>query len=92
MAHWLYDPWKLLGFVAQGFFFSRFLIQWIASERAGYSYVPVVFWYISLGGGVLLLLYAIHIQDPVFIVGQFSGLAVYIRNVMLARRPRPVQQ
>ena len=88
---WLYDPWKILGFGAQGLFFSRFLIQWLASEKAGYSYVPPAFWYFSLAGGLALCIYAVHIKDPVFIVGQFCGLAVYLRNLMLLRK-RPMRQ
>lgn len=87
ITQWLLDPWKVLGFSAQGLFFSRFLVQWIASERAGYSYVPVVFWYLSLAGGALLFLYAVHIKDPVFILGQSCGVVIYLRNLMLLRRP-----
>jgi lipid-A-disaccharide synthase-like uncharacterized protein len=88
MMSWLLDPWKILGFSAQGLFFSRFLVQWIASERAGRSYVPISFWYLSMGGGLLLFLYALHIKDPVFILGQSMGLLVYIRNLMLVRKQR----
>jgi lipid-A-disaccharide synthase-like uncharacterized protein len=88
MMSWLLDPWKILGFSAQGLFFSRFLVQWIASERAGRSYVPIAFWYLSMGGGLLLLLYALHIKDPVFILGQSMGLLVYVRNLMLVRKQR----
>lgn len=88
MMSWLLDPWKILGFSAQGLFFSRFLVQWIASERAGRSYVPIAFWYLSMGGGLLLFLYALHIKDPVFILGQSMGLLVYIRNLMLVRKQR----
>jgi lipid-A-disaccharide synthase-like uncharacterized protein len=87
-AQWLLDPWKILGFSAQGLFFSRFLVQWIASERAGHSYIPNAFWYLSLFGGALLTVYALHIQDPVFILGQSCGLVVYLRNLMLIRKPR----
>jgi lipid-A-disaccharide synthase-like uncharacterized protein len=88
MTQWL-DPWKVLGFSAQGLFFSRFLVQWIASERAGRSFVPTSFWYLSLGGGLLLFFYALHIKDPVFIAGQGAGLVVYIRNLMLVKKTRP---
>ena len=79
-------PWLLLGFAGQTLFFSRFLVQWIVSERKGRSTVPRTFWYLSLGGGLLLLTYAIHRQDPVFIVGQSIGGFVYIRNLMLLHR------
>jgi lipid-A-disaccharide synthase-like uncharacterized protein len=88
IPQWLFDPWKILGFSAQGLFFSRFMVQWIASERAGHSYVPLAFWYLSLGGGALLFLYAVHIKDPVFILGQSCGLLIYLRNLMLVKRPR----
>lgn len=82
------DMWILLGFGGQILFFMRFLIQWIISERTGKSVIPEVFWYFSLGGGVILLAYAIHRQDPVFIMGQSVGLLVYIRNIMLVYREK----
>ena len=78
-----FDAWILLGFVAQAFFTMRFLVQWIASERAKRSVVPIAFWFFSLGGGALLFLYAIKRQDPVFIAGQGMGLVIYIRNLWL---------
>ena len=76
-----FDGWILLGFVAQGFFTMRFVVQWIASERARKSVMPVAFWFFSIGGGALLLVYALYRRDPVFIAGQALGLLVYIRNV-----------
>jgi lipid-A-disaccharide synthase-like uncharacterized protein len=76
-----FDGWVILGFVAQGFFTMRFVVQWIASERARKSVVPVAFWFFSLGGGVLLLVYALYRKDPVFIAGQALGLLVYVRNL-----------
>src|SRR5207237_10892762 len=76
-----FDGWVVLGFVAQAFFTMRFLVQWIASERARKSVVPVAFWFFSIGGGVLLLIYALYRRDPVFIAGQAFGLVVYVRNV-----------
>ena len=82
------NGWLILGFFAQALFASRFVVQWIASERAGESVVPEIFWLISLGGSTLLLLYAIHKQDPVFIVGQASGLFIYFRNIHLIQRKR----
>jgi len=75
--------WLVLGFVAQGAFFMRFLVQWIASERKKKSVVPVAFWYFSLSGGAMLLAYAIYRKDPVFILGQGMGLLIYIRNLRL---------
>jgi lipid-A-disaccharide synthase-like uncharacterized protein len=92
-AGWLHDVfvkqldfWVILGFVAQFFFMMRFVVQWIASERAKASVVPVAFWFFSLGGGVLLLVYAVQRQDPVFIAGQGLGLIIYLRNLALIRR------
>jgi lipid-A-disaccharide synthase-like uncharacterized protein len=76
-----FDAWVVLGFVAQGFFTARFLVQWIASERARASVIPVAFWFFSIGGGALLLIYALYRRDPVFIAGQALGLLVYIRNL-----------
>lgn len=83
-----FDAWVILGFVAQAFFTMRFVVQWIASERAGASVVPVSFWFFSIGGGVLLLVYALYRKDPVFIAGQAFGVFVYLRNLyfVLARR------
>jgi lipid-A-disaccharide synthase-like uncharacterized protein len=76
-----FDGWVVLGFVAQGFFTMRFVVQWIASERARKSVIPVAFWFFSIGGGVLLLAYALYRKDPVFIAGQALGLLVYTRNL-----------
>ena len=76
-----FDGWVALGFVAQAFFTMRFVVQWIASERARKSVMPVAFWFFSIGGGTLLLIYALYRRDPVFIAGQGLGLLVYIRNV-----------
>jgi lipid-A-disaccharide synthase-like uncharacterized protein len=78
-----FDAWVVLGFVAQACFTMRFFVQWIASERAKRSVVPVAFWFFSLGGGTLLLIYAIQRQDPVFIAGQGMGLVIYLRNLWL---------
>jgi lipid-A-disaccharide synthase-like uncharacterized protein len=77
------DGWAVLGYVAQFLFFMRFGVQWIASERAGKSVMPVAFWFFSMGGGLLLLVYAIQREDPVFITGQALGLIVYSRNLWL---------
>jgi len=80
--------WIALGFAGQALFSARFLIQWIASERAQKSVVPRLFWYFSIAGGATLLAYAVWRQDPVFIVGQAFGLIVYVRNILLIRRER----
>ena len=82
------SPWLVLGFIAQALFASRFVVQWISSERAGQSIVPIAFWYLSLGGAVLLLIYAIYRRDPVFILGQSMGGFIYARNLALIRRGR----
>lgn len=79
------DPWLVLGLVAQAMFTGRFLVQWIASEKRRRSTMPKAFWYLSLAGSALLLVYAIHVRDPVFILGQSFGFLVYVRNLMLWR-------
>ena len=75
--------WIGIGFAGQLLFTSRFLVQWIASERRRESVVPVAFWWFSLAGGVTLLSYALWRHDPVFIMGQAMGLVVYARNLTL---------
>jgi lipid-A-disaccharide synthase-like uncharacterized protein len=82
------SAWLAVGFVGQAMFFSRFLVQWIASERRGKSVVPLAFWWLSIAGGSLLLAYAIYRRDPVFILGQAFGFVVYARNLLLIRRSR----
>ena len=78
--------WIVIGFAGQALFFCRFLVQWVASERARKSVVPTAFWYFSLGGGLILAAYAIHRRDPVFIVGQSLGLLIYLRNLWFIHR------
>lgn len=77
--------WIVIGFVGQTLFSARFLLQWLASERARRSVIPTAFWYFSLGGSMVLLAYAVHRADPVFIVGQATGLVIYLRNLYLIR-------
>src|SRR5262245_66090780 len=72
--------WVLLGYIAQIMFTMRFVVQWIASERAGKMVMPIAFWFFSIGGGVLLLVYALYIRDPVFILGQAFGVFVFPRT------------
>jgi lipid-A-disaccharide synthase-like uncharacterized protein len=79
--------WQIIGFLGQGLFFGRFFVQWIASERNKRSVIPNAFWFFSVGGGLVLLLYAVHRRDPVFIVGQGAGLLIYFRNLWLLYRP-----
>ncbi len=83
--------WLLLGLLGQAAFSGRFLLQWIASERRGRSVVPDLFWWLSVAGGGLLLAYALHREDPVFVLGQAGGLVVYVRNLVLIRRHRPAE-
>jgi lipid-A-disaccharide synthase-like uncharacterized protein len=73
--------WVLLGYAGQALFTMRFVVQWIATERARRSVIPVAFWFFSIGGGLLLFIYALSIRDPVFILGQGLGLFVYLRNL-----------
>lgn len=85
------DIWLIIGFAGQILFFMRFLVQWVVSEKSGKSVIPDVFWYFSLGGGLVLCAYALKRQDPVFIMGQSIGIFVYIRNIMLIWRERRAQ-
>lgn len=80
--------WLIIGYLGQAMFFSRFLVQWIASERAGKSVVPISFWFLSLLGGLILLAYSIWRKDPVFILGQSCGALIYTRNLMLIRKEK----
>lgn len=84
--------WIAIGFLGQFFFTSRFLVQWIVSERRGESVIPLAFWWLSMLGGATLLSYAIWRQDPVFILGQSAGLLVYARNLVLISRRRRSQE
>jgi lipid-A-disaccharide synthase-like uncharacterized protein len=84
-----WNEWHAVGLGSQLVFGSRFLVQWLISERRGQSVIPTYFWYASLLGSVGLLAYAIHIKDPIFILGQSFGFVVYMRNLMLRRQPRP---
>lgn len=81
----LSKPMALIGLVGQAIFFSRFLVQWIVSERRRMSVIPTVFWYLSIAGAILVLIYAIWRRDPVFTIAQIVGLFVYIRNLILIK-------
>ena len=80
--------WLGIGFLGQSLFFSRWLLQWFSSERREESHIPVSFWYLSLAGSVIVLAYAIHKIDPVFIAGQSVGTVVYVRNLILLYRAK----
>ena len=82
----------IIGFIGQGFFASRFLVQWVYSERKGESSIPVIFWYISIFGGISLLTYAILRKDPVIITGQAFGILVYTRNLILLSRKKKLNE
>ncbi len=78
--------WLIVGFAGQLCFTSRFLVQWLVSEQQKKSVIPLAFWYFSIFGGVTLLSYAIYRKDPVFILGQSTGLLIYFRNLYFIRR------
>jgi lipid-A-disaccharide synthase-like uncharacterized protein len=82
------ELWYAIGFSGQVLFSARFIVQWIASEVKKKSVIPVAFWFLSLGGSLVLLTYAIYRRDPVFVVGQSAGLIVYTRNLILIKRER----
>ncbi len=84
--------WRGIGLLGQGLFFSRFLVQWIASERRKESVIPLYFWYLSLSGGIILFFYAMHIRDPIFILGQSCGVFVYTRNLVLIFRKKKIKE
>ena len=81
-----FDLFMIVGLVGQGMFSMRFIVQWLASERAGKSVIPFSFWIFSLGGSFLLLLYAVYRYDPIFILGQAPNLLIYSRNIWLIKR------
>lgn len=86
---WSQDGWWLvLGILAQALFFSRFIVQWLVSEKSKKSTIPVAFWWISIAGGISLFAYALHREEGVFAFGQVAGLVVYIRNLLLIRSER----
>jgi len=78
----------IIGFIGQGLFASRFIFQWIYSEKKGESYIPIIFWYLSIFGGIGLLTYAIFRKDPVIITGQLFGIFIYLRNLILIYKNR----
>ena len=82
------DWWAYIGIIAQALFTGRFVVQWLASEKAGRSVIPFSFWLLSIGGGVLLLVYALYRRDPVFILGQAFGVLIYLRNLTFVLRER----
>ncbi|HYS03915.1 MAG TPA: lipid-A-disaccharide synthase N-terminal domain-containing protein [Candidatus Dormibacteraeota bacterium] len=85
------NGWVLFGMLGQVLFGLRFIVQWLASERRKETIVPVAFWYLSLAGSLILFVYAFwYRQDIVISIGQSAGVLIYVRNLMLIRRPRPL--
>ncbi len=81
--------WALvIGLIGQGMFTARFVVQWLASERAGHSVIPLSFWFLSIVGGLIVLAYALYMKEPVLIIGQSFGTFIYIRNLMFVYRDR----
>jgi lipid-A-disaccharide synthase-like uncharacterized protein len=85
---WYEFWWVVIGLGGQLLFTARFLVQWIASEKARKSVIPLAFWYFSLAGGLILFAYAVHRHDPVFILGQSLGVFIYSRNLWLIHAER----
>jgi len=82
------DFWLILGFIGQAMFTMRFIVQWIASEKKKESVIPISFWYLSLAGGVIVLFYAVHRMDPVFILAYLPGNFIYLRNLYFVYKKR----
>lgn len=78
----LLNPWVIVGFLGQGIFFLRFIVQWLASEKAERVVVPILFWYLSIIGTLIILVYSIHIKDIVFTTAQILSFGIYARNLM----------
>jgi lipid-A-disaccharide synthase-like uncharacterized protein len=84
------DYWVLFGFSAQFVFFLRFVVQWLYSEKKKQTVVPMSFWYLSIVGSIMILIYALKQKDPVFIAGQFLALFIYVRNIQLHKKGNTV--
>ena len=83
-----FDLWLALGIFGQLLFAARFLVQWLASEREGRSVIPLAFWFFSIGGGMITLVYGLYRREPVIIIGQSFSIFIYVRNLVLIRRQR----
>lgn len=86
-----HNLWIVFGFFAQFVFFMRFVVQWYVSERRGESIVPMSFWYISIAGTLLIIVYSYHVNDIVFFVANLLSLVIYFRNIALAKRTTPAR-
>ncbi|MFM9974351.1 MAG: lipid-A-disaccharide synthase N-terminal domain-containing protein [Beijerinckiaceae bacterium] len=82
------DFWLIFGVLAQLLFTARFVVQWIVSERMGKSVVPLAFWFLSMGGGIMLLVYGLVRREPIIILGQGLAVFIYMRNLVLIFRPK----
>jgi lipid-A-disaccharide synthase-like uncharacterized protein len=82
------DFWFWFGMVAQLLFTARFIVQWIVSEKAGKSVIPIAFWFFSMGGGIMLFVYGLVRREPIIILGQGLAIIIYIRNLMLILKER----
>lgn len=83
-----FDFWLAFGIVAQLLFTARFIVQWLASEKAGKSVMPMAFWFLSMAGGTMTLLYGIVRREPIIIMGQALAVGIYVRNVILILKER----
>ena len=95
LAHWYLEAtrnpdtvWTIIGFLGTALFGVRFVVQWLSSERAGHSVVPVAFWYFSIAGGAITLVYAMHLKAWPLILGQGTPLLIYVRNLWMVLRDR----
>ncbi|HHJ20488.1 MAG TPA: lipid A biosynthesis protein [Gammaproteobacteria bacterium] len=84
--------WLIIGFGGQALFSARFIVQWISSEKQKKSVIPTAFWYLSIAGGITLLSYALYRQDPVFILGQLTGIFIYARNLYFIHQTKQPQK
>ncbi len=95
VANWLlaavrhpYDTWDAIGFLGAAVFGARFIIQWLKSEMEGRSVIPIAFWYCSLGGAMINLVYVIHLKSVPLVLGNALPLFIYARNLYLTYRER----
>ncbi len=84
--------WTIFGLAAQGLFFGRFFVSWIASERAHKTTIPVYFWYLSIAGAILTLIYSVHRQDVVFVTSQSLAIIIYLRSLIIHRRSKKIDE
>lgn len=88
-----WNAWETVGWIGQLLFFGRFFLQWVMSEKHGRSVIPYHFWTMSIAGSALLLVYLVHAfvtthTSMPIIVGQCTGILIYVRNLMLLRKEK----